>query len=275
MKVVIRFSVLASGSRGNACYVESSGARVLVDAGLSCRELEKRLALRGLSAGRLDAIILTHEHIDHIRGAGVMARRYSVPVYTTEGTMTAGAARIGKLPRMVNVRTGGSFAIADMEIEPFTKCHDAADPFALAISSDGVKLGIATDLGRCTRLVEDRLKGCGALVMEFNHDPDMLESGPYPLFLKRRISGSEGHLSNGEGARLTASLVHEGLDIVVCAHLSETNNDPRTVYGEAHRCLAGAGAGQIKLLVSDPNVPCPLVELHCRSKTSVQGNRQD
>ena len=262
MNSVMRFSVLASGSKGNSCYVETAGARVLVDAGLSCRELERRLMLTGLSAAGLDAIILTHEHIDHIRGAGAMARRYSLPVYTTEGTMAGGAAVMGKLPLMVPVQTGRRFTIADIEIEPFTKCHDASDPFAVALSCGGLKLGIATDLGRCTRLVEDRLKCCTALVLEFNHDLLMLDNGPYPLFLKQRIRGPEGHLSNGEGARLDASLVHDGLDFLVCAHLSETNNDPRTVYEQARSCLSDAGAGLVNLLVSDQRTPGPLVELH-------------
>jgi phosphoribosyl 1,2-cyclic phosphodiesterase len=258
---MLRFSVLASGSKGNACYVESPEGCVLVDAGLSCRELERRLALLGLSASRLDAIIVTHEHADHIRGAGVIARRYHLPVYTTEGTLSAGAGAMGELPRIVPVQTGTRFAIKDLEIEPFTKCHDALDPFALTLSCDGVKLGIATDLGRRTRLVEDKLQGCNALITEFNHDPEMLENGPYPLFLKRRIKGPEGHLSNVEGVSLLASLVHDGLDYVVCAHLSETNNNPRIVYESVHESLVNSGRGKVNLMIGEQRAPGPLIEI--------------
>jgi len=257
---MLRFSVLASGSKGNACYIESPEGCVLVDAGLSCRELEKRLALLGLSASRLDAIILTHEHIDHIRGAGVIARRYHLPIYTTEGTMSAGATSMGELPRFVPIQTGRRFAIKDFEIEPFTKCHDAFDPFALTLSCDGIKVGIATDLGRSTRLVEDKLQGCNALITEFNHDPDMLENGPYPLFLKRRIKGPEGHLSNVEGTCLLASLIHEGLDTVVCAHLSEINNHPGIVYESVQQRLEISGFGRINLMIGEQQTPGPLIE---------------
>lgn len=258
---MLKFSVLASGSKGNACYVESPEGCVLVDAGLSCRELERRLARLGLSASRLDAIILTHEHIDHIRGAGVMARRYHLPVYTTDGTIRGGVRSLGELPRFVPVQTGKRFAIKDLQIEPFTKCHDALDPFALTLSCDGVKLGIATDLGRSTRLVEDKLQGCNALITEFNHDPDMLENGPYPLFLKRRIKGPEGHLSNVEGVCLVASLVHEGLGHIVCAHLSEINNMPGLVYENVHKSLLDSGFGRVNLMIGEQQSPGPLIEL--------------
>lgn len=258
---MLRFSVLASGSKGNACYVESPEGCVLVDAGLSCRELERRLELLGLSASCLDAIILTHEHIDHIRGAGVIARRYHLPIYTTEGTIRGASRSMGELPLVVTVKTGTRFAIRDLEIEPFTKCHDALDPFALTLSFNGIKLGIATDLGRSTRLVEDKLQGCNALITEFNHDPDMLENGPYPLFLKRRIKGPEGHLSNVEGVSLLALLVHEGLDHIVCAHLSETNNNASAVYEKVHKSLVNSGFGNVNLMIGEQQSPGPLIEL--------------
>ncbi|HDR15846.1 MAG TPA: MBL fold metallo-hydrolase [Desulfobacteraceae bacterium] len=269
---MFRFSVLASGSKGNACYVETAEACVLVDAGLSCREMERRLTLLDLSASRLDAIILTHEHVDHIRGAGVMARRYALPVYATEGTISAGARTIGKLPRFVPVETGARFAIKDLVVEPFTKCHDASDPFALTLSCDGMKLGIATDLGRSTRLVEDKLQGCNALIMEFNHDPDMLENGPYPLFLKRRIKGPEGHLSNGEGACLVNLLAHESLDCVVCAHLSEINNNPFSAHEEARRSLVHSGFGKVQLIIAEQGSPGALIELR-DARADVLDNR--
>ncbi len=258
---MFRFAVLASGSKGNACYVETAQACILVDAGLSCKEIERRLAVLGLSASRLNAIILTHEHTDHIRGAGVMARRYRLPVYTTEGTLHAGNRCMGELPKVLPVRTGTSFSVGDLEIDPFTKCHDALDPFSLTLRCDGLKLGIATDLGRSTRLVEDKLKGCNALIVEFNHDPVMLETGPYPLFLKRRIKGADGHLSNGQGAALMASVAHQALDYLVCAHLSEVNNDTGAVYEEVKASLENSVCGKVDLMIGEQHSPGPLVEL--------------
>jgi len=148
MKRVIRFSILASGSGGNACYVETKSARVLIDAGLSCREIERRLNLVGVSAKSLNAIILTHEHSDHIRGAGPLARRYNLPLYINARTLEQGQKTLGKLPIPILIQTGESLAINDLLVETFTKCHDAVDPIGIVISTDGTRIGLATDLGQ-------------------------------------------------------------------------------------------------------------------------------
>jgi len=261
MKNVLRFSVLASGSGGNACYVETNGARILIDAGLSCREMERRLTAVGASATRLDGIVVTHEHQDHIRGAGPMARRYNLPLYINSGTLENGQKTLGRLPQLRLMETGGSLTINDLLIETFTKCHDAADPVGIVLSSNGTRIGFATDLGRSTRLAEERLKGCQALILEFNHDPDMLDEGPYPLYLKRRIKGPDGHLSNRQGGELLAAVSHADLRLVVLAHLSKINNDPEKARKEATRVLGACGLGAAGIWVGEQDAPGPMIEL--------------
>lgn len=237
MKSEVRFSVLASGSKGNSCYFETDRTRILIDAGLSCRELMRRLEGIGIRPDTLDALIITHEHTDHIRGAGPLSRRFDLPVYINQKTFDAGVKALGKLPRPMIIQTGQSITINDITVETFTKCHDAADPFGLVFTSNGAKVGLVTDLGRSTRLLENCLAGCQALIIEFNYDQEMLDKGPYPLFLKRRINGSEGHLSNRQAGALLNAVSHEKLEQVVLAHLSETNNRPEMACREAAKAL--------------------------------------
>ncbi|MBL7203399.1 MAG: MBL fold metallo-hydrolase [Desulfobacteraceae bacterium] len=257
----MRFSILASGSGGNACYVETNGARVLIDAGLSCREIERRLMMVGIPAERLDAVVLTHEHLDHIRGAGPLARRYNLPLYINSRTLENGRKTLGDLPELRLIQTGGSIAINDLFIETFTKCHDAADPVGIILSSDGVRIGLATDLGRSTRLAEERLKACQALIVEFNYDPDMLNDGPYPLFLKRRIKGPDGHLSNQQGGELLSAVSHVDLKLVILAHLSETNNHPDKAHQTAAEILGKCGLEETDILIGRQDAPGPMIEL--------------
>ena len=257
----MRFSVLASGSAGNACYVESARSKVLIDAGLSCREIIRRLELIGVNPEHLDALILTHEHSDHIKGAGPLARRFDIPVYGNGSTFKRGIKTLGGLSRPVTIHTGQSIPIHDLIIETFTKCHDAVDPMGLVISSNGVRLGLATDLGRSTPLVEDRLRGCQALIIEFNHDEKMLEEGPYPLDLKKRIKGPDGHLSNHQACELVKTVFHENLKVVVAAHLSETNNLPEKALSEVEKALMGGDIGKTKIVLSHQDYPLPMVEL--------------
>lgn len=258
MKSGIKFSVLASGSRGNACYVEAADARILLDAGLSCRELVRRLDMLGIEPESLDAVIITHEHQDHIRGAGPLARRFDLPVYLNRRTYERSLKTLGNLTMPLFVRTGQTLTIKDLRIETFTKCHDATDPLGLVLSFNGTKLGLITDLGRSTNLVEDRLRGCQALIIEFNHDPDMLAEGPYPLHLKRRILGSDGHLSNAQAGDLLEAVFNADLELVVPAHLSETNNHPSKAFQAASQCLQRKGVGATKILVSKQNEPLPI-----------------
>ncbi len=261
MKSAMRFCILASGSGGNACYVETDSTRVLIDAGLSARETERRLKLIGIQLASIDALIITHEHADHIKGAGPLTRGYDCPLYINQKTLENGQETLGRLTNPVIVQTGQDLKIKDLNVETFTKCHDAADPIGLVISFDGFRIGLATDLGRSTRLIENRLKGCHALILEFNHDLRMLEEGPYPLHLKQRIKGRHGHLSNEQAGELLEVLCHRNLKKVVLAHLSRANNYPEKAYQHAADVLNRCGLGGIDILISNQDNTGPMIEL--------------
>ena len=257
----MRFSVVASGSGGNVCYIETDNSRILIDAGLSCRELIRRLEILEVKPVHLDALVITHEHLDHIKAAGPISRRFNIPVYINEPTLQKVEKGIGKIADRVSFVTGRAIKVNDIIIETFTKCHDAIDPVGLVISSNGSKLGIITDVGRSTRLLEDRLKGCTALIIEFNHDEVMLEAGPYPLNLKRRIKGPEGHLSNRDAGELLKVISHRDLRHVVLAHLSEKNNLPEKAFCAADAVLKECGLEHIEILVSSQDHPVPIREI--------------
>lgn len=257
----MRFSVLASGSSGNTCYVETDETRILIDAGLSCRETMTRLALIGVEPQDLDALILTHEHHDHIKGAGPIVRRFDIPLYLNHATLKKGMKTLGRVRRPVPVNTGQTITIKDLFVETFTKCHDAVDPMGIVFSSNGVRVGMVTDMGRSTGLVEDRLRGCQALIIEFNHDQDMLDQGPYPLELKRRIRGRDGHLSNLQAGVLLRELCHDDLRAVILAHLSRENNEAEMAVEIAERVLLERGLQQTEIMVSYQDRPLPLLQL--------------
>jgi len=221
--------VLASGSKGNAVYISDGQHAVLVDAGLSGKAIEGRMRERGLSPDSLSAIVVSHEHTDHIQGVGVLSRRYRLPVYIARETLKA-APQLGRLHETCHFECGRGFSIGALKIHPFSISHDAADPAGFTFSKNGAKVGLATDLGIATAMVREHLKACTLLVLEANHDPDMLMGGPYPWPLKQRIKSRSGHLSNGESRELLCEIQHEALRHVVLAHLSETNNTPDAAY---------------------------------------------
>jgi phosphoribosyl 1,2-cyclic phosphodiesterase len=218
--------VLASGSKGNAIYVSDGETAILVDAGLSGIEIQRRMQAAGLNVADLNAIVVSHEHSDHVRGVGVMARRYGLPVHISEETERALGASVGRLPRICHFQIGRPFTIGKLQIHPFSTSHDACDPAGFTIGGNGHKIGIATDLGIATGMVKEHLKNCALLILEANHDPAMLIQGPYPWPLKQRIQGRSGHLSNIDSGELLETLSHDGLCHVILAHLSETNNTP-------------------------------------------------
>lgn len=217
--------VLASGSKGNSTFISNGDTVILFDAGLSGIEIERRLSSRGLSIDSLQAIVVSHEHADHVHGVGVLSRRYGLPVYINRKTAGA-AANIGKVHQTVYFECGVEFNIGNLRIHPFSLSHDAADPAGFTISRNGIKIGLATDLGVATTMVAEHLKYCRALILEANHDSQMLIDGPYPWPLKQRIQGRTGHLSNSDSKSLLSKIRHHQLEHVILAHLSETNNTP-------------------------------------------------
>jgi len=233
----VRICLLASGSRGNAVYIENGSARLLVDAGLSAREISARLAGIGVEPDTLDAILVTHEHRDHCQGLGPMSRRYTLPTYLHPATLEA-LGDVGKLPEVREFETGSPFQLRDVEIEAFPLTHDAAHTVGFTITGSEGKIGFATDVGMVTRLLRQRLGSCRVLVLESNHDEQMLMTGPYPWPLKQRVRGSHGHLSNPEAAELLGDLLWEGLEGVFLAHLSETNNQPQLALKHARDTFA-------------------------------------
>jgi phosphoribosyl 1,2-cyclic phosphodiesterase len=218
--------VLASGSRGNATYVSDGQTAILIDAGLSGIEIQRRMAARGLNPGDLDAILVSHEHADHIHGVGVLSRRFDLTVHISDRTRQAADATLGRLSAIAAFACGRTFAIGTLTVHPFSISHDAQDPAGFTISTGGVKIGVATDLGVVTQMVRTHLQCCDILILEANHDARMLVDGPYPWHLKQRIRGRSGHLSNDDAASLLETLRHERLTHVVLAHLSAENNTP-------------------------------------------------
>lgn len=218
--------VLASGSRGNAIYVSDGQTAILVDAGLAGIEIIRRLRSKGLDPETLDGIVVSHEHTDHVRGVGVLSRKFKLPIYITQKTSEASGPQIGKLYDAVHFRSGETFQLKSLTIHPFSISHDAQDPIGFTVKQNGMKIGIATDLGIATGMVKEHLKECGVLVVEANHDLTLLMEGPYPWFLKQRIKGRTGHLSNEDSKALLKDVRHDRLKHVILAHLSETNNTP-------------------------------------------------
>ena len=248
--------LLASGSKGNSLLISSGHTRLLIDAGLSARELCRRLALTGVAPEDLDAVLVTHEHIDHVRGLGVLCRRYRLPVYLHHAT----AVSLTDRPeRVIEFETGTELPVGDLGIRAFPVTHDAQAPVGFTVSGPAGKVGVATDLGIATRLVAEELRHCRTLVLESNHDEEMLRDGPYPWPLKQRIKGNHGHLSNRDSADLLGTLCWEGLETVFLAHLSETNNHPGLARTTAEQVLSRQSCCRPLLLVGRQEQPtvCP------------------
>ncbi len=218
-----RLVVLGSSSSGNSTLVEVGESCVLIDVGFSCKEVSRRLSTAGVDPSDLSAIVVTHEHTDHVRGVRVLARRHDIPVYGTEGTLTSGA-RYFEGVRTNTRRTGEPFEHGDVRITLVPVPHDAAEPAAVRLDMDGRRFLVATDLGHFPWSLLESGQDMDALVLESNHDETMLENGPYPVFLKRRIRGPEGHLSNVESAAAVRALVGPRTRGILLGHLSQKNN---------------------------------------------------
>lgn len=252
---------LASGSRGNAILVCSPKTRILIDAGTSCKELVNRLQKTGIEAKRLDALLLSHEHRDHVSAAGTLSRRFDLPVFATRGTLDNLPVETGRLPSVTVFSTGRCFEIGDLKVHPFSISHDAREPAGFVIEHEGVRLGICTDLGVATSLVKVRLQGCNGLVLEANHDVDKLAAGPYPWNLKQRIRSAHGHLSNEESCDLLRSIHHDKMQFVLFAHLSETNNHPDLVRNSFQKLRQSSAWECVRFELATQNEIAPPLEL--------------
>jgi phosphoribosyl 1,2-cyclic phosphodiesterase len=249
---VLRFKNLGSGSTGNATVVEARDggrpSRLLIDCGFGPRTLATRLGGAGLSIDDIDAIFVTHEHSDHIGSACKIALRHRIPLWMSHGTHQAiGAPMLDDLLHLA--RDGEAVGLGALQFKPFTVPHDAREPLQLRLSDGATCLGVLTDLGHATPHVLQQLAGCRAMLLECNHDPDLLADSPYPPFLKRRVGGALGHLANPLAAGIATALAAHGLQQIVAAHLSRQNNRPELALAAL---AAAEGCGSLALGVADP-----------------------
>ncbi len=225
---------IASGSSGNCIMAGSGDCHLIIDAGVSGRRIEQGLQSLGHKASEMKGVLVTHEHIDHIAGLGVMARRYGLPIYATEKTKQAilHTKSVGKIEEALfqTIVPDQKFWIGELEVEPIRICHDAADPVAYIIRSQGKAAGVVTDLGTYDDAIVQKLQGIHLLLLEANHDVNMLQTGSYPYYLKQRILGDRGHLSNERCGRLLGKILHDSLKAVVLGHLSKENNYEELAY---------------------------------------------
>jgi phosphoribosyl 1,2-cyclic phosphodiesterase len=242
----MRMTVLASGSRGNCTVLSSNHASILVDAGISCRETLKRMRAAGEDPERVKAIVISHEHRDHVAGLEVLARKLQVPVYITEATYhywrrdsKDAEGKPARLEKREHFQVGRSFNVADITVTAFTIPHDAADPCGFTFKAEGIKIGVVTDLGYMPANVKEQLRGCDGLMIESNHDLEMLRNGPYPWMVKQRVMSRVGHLSNAALAEYFERDYDGRAAFVVLAHLSQENNHPELARETAHKALGG------------------------------------
>ena len=230
----MRLVSIASGSSGNCIYIGTDHTHILIDAGISVKRIEKGLSELGVKASELSGILITHEHSDHIGGLGVFSRRNEIPIYTTIETyeQIRASKSVGELPEGLHreIFPDVVFSLGDMEISPFSIDHDAANPCAFRVDCAGSAAAVVTDLGNYSQYTINHLKGLDAILLEANHDVHMLEAGPYPYYLKRRIMGNRGHLSNDSAGRLLGEVLHDHFKKALLGHLSKENNYAELAY---------------------------------------------
>ena len=242
----LRVCILGSGSSGNCIYVGSDATHILIDAGLSGQETVRRLEAVGVDIDRICGICLTHEHDDHKAALGVLQRRLGVPLYANRGTIEA-LERDAKLRQVqwTMFTNGSPFEVGDLTVEPFSVPHDSYDPVGFVVSHAGARVGIVTDMGMATELIRARLRGCQVVVVESNHDEQMLKDADRPWSLKQRIAGRQGHLSNAQAGALLAEIAGEMLKVAFLAHLSADCNRPALALKTVTKALAEAGHGHV------------------------------
>ena len=256
----MKVRVLGSGSKGNCTLVESGKTRLLIDAGFSGVELERRLAAIGLNLGSITALLVTHEHNDHVSGAGIASRRGRLPIYANPATHRAAEKKIGKPFARQDFDTGEQFILGDLLVHPFAVSHDTVDPVGYFLTDGQYSVGYCTDTGKITTLIEHHLRRCDILVLESNHDPKMLREGPYPLHLQQRVRSNRGHLANEDAGRFLHKLAGGKLKSAVLAHLSEMNNLPELAV-HAARSHLGDFAECLEIIPASQHAPTRVINL--------------
>ncbi len=236
----MRIASLGSGSRGNATLIEDEETAILIDLGFSLKETVRRLHRIGRSPEDISGILVTHEHADHIHGVAAFARKYKTPVYLTPGTFNE--KRMGNLPDLREVNCHRAFRVGSLGVEPVTVPHDAREPCQYIVSSRSRVVGVLTDLGHITPYVSSRYSACDALLLECNHDVDMLANGPYSWQLKQRVGGIHGHLNNEQAAGLLSQVERARLQHLIVCHISEKNNNPALAVAAVEAPMAGFDA---------------------------------
>lgn len=267
----VKIASLNSGSNGNCYYIGHGGDAVLVDAGISCREVEKRMLRAGLSMHEVRAIFISHEHSDHIRGVEVLSKKYQLPVYITAPTLHKSRLMLrDDLKR--TFRSDEPIVVGKLLVKPFSKRHDAADPYSFVVSANDTHIGVFTDIGSCCNNVTRYFSQCHAAFLEANYDTHMLENGPYPYHLKKRIMGGHGHLSNKESVELFTQHRSPQLSHLILAHLSRENNSPQLIQK-----LFEAHAGQTTIAVASRDYETSVFEIragHFPSPGTLPDTRQ-
>jgi len=243
--MAVKFATIASGSSGNSVFLGTEHTKILIDAGLSGKKIQTGLSEIGVSGGDIDGIFVTHEHIDHVQGVGVLSRRFNIPVYATEGTWRNMPDSVGDISdeNKKVVSEKGNIIINDLSVKPYSIPHDAAQPVGYGVMTDKFKISVATDIGHVTEEIMENIKDCDLLLLESNHDVCMLENGTYPYPLKKRILGDNGHLSNETAGKLLAWLICQNIKLknVFLGHLSRENNTPETAFNTVKGILEGYG----------------------------------
>ena len=258
----MKLCVLASGSSGNCTFISTGTTRILIDAGLSAKKTKDRLAEIGEQVEDLDAICVTHEHGDHIAGLRVLQKKHGIPVYVNAGTLDG--IRTRKQGERVECRqftTGSAFEIGDIRLEPFSVPHDAYEPVGFVLRSGTYAVGLATDIGIVTNLLREKLRECHVVVIEANHDEELVHASPRPWSLKQRILSNQGHLSNRASAGLIADVAGQGLQYLFLAHLSEDCNHPARARQMFETALADAGHDQVQVYLTGASQVSEVVEL--------------
>ncbi|MFQ3231654.1 MBL fold metallo-hydrolase [Reinekea sp.] len=245
---MIRVASLGSGSKGNATLIQANATTLLIDCGFGLKDVEQRLAVKGVSPGDLSAIFVTHEHGDHLKGAPMLANKYSIPLWASAGT-----ARFFKrdVPTHQVLNPHEKYTIGDISVEPVTVPHDATEPTQFVFHASGVRVGLLTDLGSITEHVKEVYKHCNLLMLECNHDPQMLLDGPYPYSLKKRVGGDYGHLSNQQAVELLNSVDKDMLSQVLISHISEQNNDEQLAINAVEAALVNQNVSVLMLTQAD------------------------